>query len=51
MRNSKDTSRKISKVSLQIATCVDRTATAALDDGKTHELPISVAAALAATKE
>ena len=51
MKNSKDTSRKISKISLDIATSINNTATAALHGGKATELPISVAAALGATKE
>jgi len=51
MKNSKDTSRKISKISLEIATSINNTATAALHGGKLADLPISVAAALGATKE
>jgi len=51
MKNSKDTSRKISKISLEIATSINNTATAALHGGKSTDLPISVAAALGATKE
>jgi len=51
MKNSKDTSRKISKISLEISTSINNTATAALHGGKSTDLPISVAAALGATKE
>jgi len=51
MKNSKDTSRKISKVTLEIATSVDNTATAARLRGEMSDIPISVAAALGATKE
>ena len=51
MKNSKNTSRKISKISLEIATSVDNTATAARLRGATAELEISVAAALGATTE
>jgi len=51
MKNSKDTARKISKISLEISTSVDNTTTAARLRGETTDLEISVAAALGATKE
>jgi len=51
MKNSKDTSCKISKISLEIAKSVDYTATTANLCGEKAGLPISVAAALGATKE
>ena len=51
MKNSKNTARVISKISLEVATSINNTATAALHGGKTNKLPISVAAALGATKE
>ena len=51
MKNSKNTARLISKISLEIATSVKNTATAALHGGKATELPIPVAAALGATTE
>ena len=51
MKNSKNTSRKISKISLEIATSVENTATAARLRGEMIDLQVSVAAALGATKE
>ena len=51
MKNSKNTARMISKISLEIATSIKNTATAALHGGDATELPISVAAALGVTKE
>lgn len=51
MRICKSTSRKISNVSLEIAASIDNTAAAARCRGETMDLPISVTAALGATKE
>jgi len=51
MKNSKNTSRKISKISLEIATSVHNTATAARLRGETTGFQIPVAAALGVTKE
>ena len=51
MKNSKDESRKVSKISLEIATSIANTSAAANHRGESTDLPVSVAAALGATKE
>jgi len=51
MKNSKDTSRKISKVALKIATGVENAAAAAHRRGKESNVAISVESALCAARE
>jgi len=51
MKNYKDDSRKISKLTLEIATSVENTATAAILRGEDINVTVSVNAALGATRE
>jgi len=51
MKNCKDSSRKISKVALEIAASIENTAAAARDRGEAAGTAISVNAALGATRE
>jgi len=51
MKNSKDGSRKISKIALEIATSIEHTAAAAHHRGEATGTAISVNAALGATRE
>lgn len=51
MKNCKDSSRKISRTALEIATSINNTAVAAHHCGESSDLPVSVAAALGATNE
>jgi len=51
MKSWRDGSRKISKIALHIATCVENTANTLLHEGRTTELQTSVVAALSAAVE
>jgi len=51
MKSWREDSRKISKIALHIATCVENTAKTRLHEGKPTDLPVAVVAALSVNVE